>query len=197
MSRSAGAPTIYLAGPEVFFPNALEIGDQKKKICTSYGFDAHFPLDRLPDVGRDPLDVAKQIFSICLEMMDDSDLVVANMTPFRGVSMDVGTAIELGYMYAQGKPVFGYTNDVQDYAARVTTAGVMVSDQQVEDFGLSDNLMCEGVVRWPRNSPPKGSDGGVIRTEVLDDERFLSLDGFEAAVQQARDYLDNAPSSPR
>ena len=51
--------------------------------------------------------------------MDGVDLVIANMTPFRGPSMDVGTAVELGYSFARGLPVFGYTNIVDDYEARV------------------------------------------------------------------------------
>jgi len=42
--------------------------------------------------------------------MDRSDAIVANMTPFRGVSMDAGTAFEMGYMAAKGKPVLGYTH---------------------------------------------------------------------------------------
>jgi nucleoside 2-deoxyribosyltransferase len=33
-----------------------------------------------------------------------------NCSPFRGVSLDAGTAYEIGYACALGKPVFGYSN---------------------------------------------------------------------------------------
>ena len=54
--------------------------------------------------------------------MRSCDLLIANCTPFRGVSMDVGTAFEIGFMRALGRPVFGYSNTPADYAARVHTA---------------------------------------------------------------------------
>jgi nucleoside 2-deoxyribosyltransferase len=33
--------------------------------------------------------------------------------------MDPGTAVEIGYMFAQGKPLCGYTVDARDYPAKV------------------------------------------------------------------------------
>jgi len=44
--------------------------------------------------------------------------------------MDVGTAVEIGYMHAQGKPVFGYTNVAADYADRCDDDGC-----DIEAFG--------------------------------------------------------------
>ena len=41
--------------------------------------------------------------------MRSCDLLIANLTPFRGVSMDSGTAFEVGFMRALGRPVLGYT----------------------------------------------------------------------------------------
>ena len=36
---------VYLAGPDVFLPNAAEIGRRKREICAQYGFEGVFPLD--------------------------------------------------------------------------------------------------------------------------------------------------------
>src|SRR3954447_12274211 len=146
--RSAKPSIVYLAGPEVFFPDALQLGLRKKAICREHGFDALFPLDVLPEsTSTVPQDLGLAIFAICIEMMDRCDLAIANMTPFRGISMDVGTAVEVGYMFARGKPVFGYTNHVDDYERRVTSEVLSHADELVEGFGLFDNLMCEGPVR--------------------------------------------------
>ena len=36
---------IYLAGPDVFLSNAIEVGNRKKKLCSQAGFTGLFPLD--------------------------------------------------------------------------------------------------------------------------------------------------------
>ena len=46
--------------------------------------------------------------------MRSCDAAVANLTPFRGVSADAGTAFEVGFMRALGRPVLGYTNTPLD-----------------------------------------------------------------------------------
>lgn len=163
--------TVYLAGPEVFLVNAVELGEAKLRICREHGLDAIFPFAADPE-GVDVGEIGHRIFERCVELMDRCDLAIANMTPFRGVSMDVGTAVEMGYMLARGKAVFGYTNVVDDLEHRVTEDGMAI-----EQFGFVDNLMCEGVV-WH-------SGGTVVRTSVDEKVRLTDLQGFTACVEQA------------
>src|ERR1022692_1449458 len=113
-------PVVYLAGPEVFLPNAVEIGKAKVAICRRHGLDAIFPFEPLESIATSPADRGHEIFLQCVAMMTRCNLVIANMTPFRGASMDVGTAVEIGYMYGQGHPIFGYTNVMDDYDVRVS-----------------------------------------------------------------------------
>ncbi len=42
------------------------------------------------------------------DMIDESDIMVAVLD---GVDVDSGTAAEIGYAYAKGKPVYGYRGD--------------------------------------------------------------------------------------
>lgn len=172
--------TIYLAGPEVFLPDAATVGERKKEICRRLGFDAKFPLDQPPATPPEAKELfALEVFDICVQMMRSCDLVVANFTPFRGVSMDVGTAVEVGFMFASGKPVYGYTNVAGHYGDRVAEAFPDLSEAElVEDFDLVDNLMCEGVVRR--------SCGTVIRHVSTPDEIFSDLAGFEECVRRVR-----------
>jgi nucleoside 2-deoxyribosyltransferase len=167
---------VYLAGPEVFLPDALDIGERKKRICAQHGFTGLFPSDSDAASGDPHLDSAAAIFRHCVACMDRADLVIANMTPFRGVSMDVGTAVELGYMYARGVPVFGYTNVADDYGERVEADGM-----SVEAFGLCDNLMCESAV--------VASGARVVRTTVDADVRYTDLAGFEECVRAAAEVF--------
>jgi len=170
---------VYLAGPDVFFPNANKIGEAKKQICAQYGFEGVFPLEAdfsvLSEL-ENPAEQGRRTFDLMVELMDSCDLVIANLTPFRGPSMDVGTAIEMGYMYGCGKLIFGYTNISADYADRVESDGFMI-----ESFGLVDNLMVEGSICR--------TGGVVVRTEILPDDIYTSLDGFAECVRQAAKKL--------
>ena len=38
-------PRVYLAGPEVFLPDAIAVGAEKCRLCAEYGFEGLFPLD--------------------------------------------------------------------------------------------------------------------------------------------------------
>jgi nucleoside 2-deoxyribosyltransferase len=139
---------IYLAGPDVFLPDALEIGRRKVELCTRHGLSGLYPLDSAVD--RAASDVSLQIFRGNEAMMIEADAIIANLTPFRGPGADPGTVYELGYMVGRGKLCFGYSNDPSSYADRVrgftevnARDGRLVdaAGLTVEDFGLSDNLM--------------------------------------------------------
>jgi nucleoside 2-deoxyribosyltransferase len=139
---------VYLAGPDVFLPDALEIGRQKIEICRRHGLTGLYPLDNIVD--RKAADASLQIFKANEAMMDQADAIIANLTPFRGPGADAGTVYELGYMSARGKFCLGYSNDPTVYADRVrrftkiTAHNGRLADADgltVEDFGHNDNLM--------------------------------------------------------
>jgi len=139
---------IYLAGPDVFLPDAIEIGRRKVEICARYGLIGLYPLDNVVDVAS--VGASLTIFKGLEAMMDAADAIIANLTPFRGSGADPGTVYELGYMAGRGKFCLGYSNDPANYADRVrrftqvTAAKGRLVDADgltVEDFGQSDNLM--------------------------------------------------------
>ena len=106
-------------------PNPIAKGAKKLEIIAQFNkevlkgagfkFDSLNPMDgEIDDFRLDP-ETALKIFHANVKLMQQSDLVIANMTRFRGPSMDVGTAFEMGFMYASGKPVFGYYNVNETY----------------------------------------------------------------------------------
>jgi nucleoside 2-deoxyribosyltransferase len=142
---------LYLAGPDVFLPDARAVGRRKLELCRAFGFEGLFPLDNDTDAGRD----ARGIFRENCALMRQADIGVFNLTPFRGPSADPGTVFELGFMFAGNKPVYGYTSDPRSYldrvaaACRVTDGGDGPCDQDtfaVENFGLRDNLMIAAAI---------------------------------------------------
>ena len=139
---------IYLAGPDVFLPDAVEIGRRKVETCQRHGLTGLYPLDNAVELTAK--DASLQIFRGNEAMMTEADAIIANLTPFRGPGADAGTVYELGYMAGRGKLCLGYSNDPSSYADRVrgstsvTARDGRLIDAQgltVEDFGLTDNLM--------------------------------------------------------
>lgn len=182
---------VYLAGPEVFFPHAREQGAEKKRICAAYGFEGVYPLDNeIGDAASlSPEALARAISHGNERLMRGADLIVANCTPFRSVSMDAGTAYEIGFMRALGKPVFGYSNVAADYAARVRAAPVPAQavwcDEtrraDIEDFGLSENLMIAIAVL--------DTAGHFVARDAGQDRVLSDLSAFRDCLALARRVL--------
>jgi nucleoside 2-deoxyribosyltransferase len=142
------APTIYLAGPEVFHPDALDLGRAKQRLCAQRGWTGLFPLDGAVE----PKGPA--IFAANVALIRRADAIIANLTPFRGPSADAGTVWELGFALGLGKPAAAYRNVADRYFDRVAawngvplTQGKYDRDGlEVERFGLGDNLMIDGAL---------------------------------------------------
>ena len=139
---------IYLAGPDVFLPDALAIGRRKRDICERHGVTGLYPLDNTVDLAA--RDSSLQIFKGNEAMMDAADAIIANLTPFRGAGADPGTVYELGYMAGRGKFCLAYCNEPALYVDRVRRITTVLPREDrlvdadgltVEDFGHHDNLM--------------------------------------------------------
>jgi len=142
---------LYLAGPEVFLDDAREIGRRKLELCARHGFTGLYPLDGEPLLVDDAGGLARAIFANNVALMRRADAVLANLSPFRGISADPGTAFEVGFAFALGKPVAAYSNAPGELKHRAHAAigpagdGVpatfLADGLHVEDFGHFDNLM--------------------------------------------------------
>jgi nucleoside 2-deoxyribosyltransferase len=177
---------VYLAGPDVFLPDAAAMGAAKKRLCARYGLEGVFPADPHPDEVIDGA-LWYAIYRRNEAHMRGCDALVANLTPFRGPSADPGTVYELGFMRALGRRVAGYTNDAADFTdrtlglmaapARRNVAGRWVDDagMALENHGLADNLMIEGGIR--------AAGGLLVRRQVPPDARWSDLTGFEACLK--------------
>jgi nucleoside 2-deoxyribosyltransferase len=185
--------SIYLAGPEVFLPDGAAVGLLKRLLCDSYGFTGLYPLDN--EVPKPALGTraSSAIFAANLALMRSADLVIANLTPFRGPSADPGTVFEIGFMMGLGRPGFGYSNAPGTYLDKVRAqddgvafdagrgAWVDSDSMTVEDFGVGDNLMIT-------ESLEAGGLPLVVSDTVVP-ERFRDLRAFERCLQLVRRKL--------
>jgi nucleoside 2-deoxyribosyltransferase len=190
-------PKIYLAGPEVFLPNAVKIARIKNQLTTEAGFLPLNPMDnnlgKPPELRAERERFADLIFLADYEMVFECDAIIANLTPFRGVSADVGTAVEVGIAMGLGKKVFGYTNTSSDYEHRVNFQDgidiredgewVDVRGALVERFGGMDNIMVDRGVK-------RAGGYDVHRNDASIDD----LTGFKVCLGYARYVLLGAVS---
>lgn len=136
---------IYLAGPDVFRPDALAHAEAARRLVASHGHRALLPLDNEATTAAD-------IYRANLAQIAAADLLIANLNPFRGFEPDSGTVFEVGYAVAAGKPVLAYVDDDRPLADRL--AGHLGCDllhlgerlvdgegMSVENHGLPLNLM--------------------------------------------------------
>ena len=140
---------IYIAGPDVFEKDAIEIGKQKVELCRKYGFLGLYPLDNVVDFNQPKHKIAMDIFLANKKMIQECDIVIANLNPFRGKESDSGTVWECGFGYALGKKVYGYMDTRKNYIDTFLPEEKTQKDgafydkegRLVEDFDHPVNLM--------------------------------------------------------
>lgn len=158
-------PIVYFAGPDVFRPNPEHWFEYVASWCKRFNIEPLFPIEEVYyNVEGETIEPSSfDIYEYNLGKIEACDYVLANLEPFRGVSCDPGTALEIGYAIAKKKKVYGYYNGYieTEYINRVKTYRQMMSGINypnwlnsslypvVEDFKLPENLMiyhaCEGV----------------------------------------------------
>lgn len=187
MSRSL---SVYLSGPDLWFPDAHAHAARKRALCTAAGFTGLTPLEEdLFETERSEA-MAREIYAANLTRLRKADALIANLTPWRGASCDAGTAFEAGFMSGRGKPVFGYLNvgdeDEAELRIRVLDHAGGEKDGQgvwrdaegceIEDFGLPENLMLWAEARRLYV---------IVTPDVLGD-----LTGLELCLEALRLYAD-------
>ncbi|MGO9672961.1 MAG: nucleoside 2-deoxyribosyltransferase [Methylocella sp.] len=181
---------IYLAGPEAFLADAIDVGRRKKELCAEYGFDGLFPFDNEAPPAEPNRDLS--IYRANVAMIQQADCGIFNLTPFRGPHADVGTVFELGLLTGFGKPAFGYSNEDEDLLDRMRRDGqaafneasqqwLDASGMAIEHFGNADNLMLDACL-VEQGHP-------LVRHRASAANRFADLYGFIRCLELARQHF--------
>lgn len=144
-------PKIYLAGPGVFRPDCKQWGERLKTACTANRLEGLYPLDNeLPSHLENIADQRYWIFANNCALIRKSDAVFADLRAFRSASEpDSGTAFEVGFAHALGKPIWLWLPDcapgttlLERVDCTHSTSGWQDSlGLSVEDFSAPVNLM--------------------------------------------------------
>ena len=183
-----GRPYVYLAGPDVFYPDALARGERMKAVLAARGMEGLYPLDGELDAGDfpDPASFALAIAASCEAHIHKADMGLFNIQPWRGPEADEGTAYELGFMAALGKPVVLYTNDPRPFAERISAdvyQGSVYRDGAVLR-GTDDGMMVEEFEGFAANLMLVNAGARSARLALRRDAspRAAVHMGFEAAA---------------
>ncbi len=98
--------TVYLAAP-LFSEAELDFNRMLRDEIKSSGFNVFLPQEDSNNV-KDRDDRQSIIFSKNEAAIEKSDIIVAVID---GADVDSGTAWEMGYAYARGKPILGLRTD--------------------------------------------------------------------------------------
>jgi nucleoside 2-deoxyribosyltransferase len=133
---------IYLAGPDVFYPDPIAHGQALCHLVRSYGHEPLFPLDNI--LPKDSENLSKKIFDANVNMIRHADVVLANLNEFRGHEPDSGTVWEIGFATGLNKTVIGYMDDTRAMVQKITGADDHYLDKDgfsIENFSHPLNLM--------------------------------------------------------
>ncbi len=142
---------IYLAGFDVFYPNAIEVLNEKKKLCETYGFIGLAPLDNEVDFSQPKEQLRKTIYEANVQLIKEADILCVNLNAFRHGEPDAGTVFEIGYGVALGREVYVYVDSGETMLEKTRTHdascvckdGVWIDGNglTIEDFDGMFNLM--------------------------------------------------------
>jgi len=188
-------PRLYLAGPDVFLPDAVAVGEAKRAVCAAHGLEGVYPLDgERPGEAPGTREAGLAIAAANEAHMRRCDAIIANLSPFRGPSADPGTCYELGFMRALGRRCFAYSNDPRPFIARIRASlgkdlGVLPDGRMVgadgltlESFELGDNLMLDHAVI---------ADGNEV--VIVEEPGLAASQAFARCVERAARVLLGEP----
>ena len=146
---------IYLAGPDVFRKDSRKYLENLVNIVEASGNIGIAPIIELPN-GLTKCEQSEFIFDLIVSKINEADVIMANMEPFRGPDVDSGTAFEMGYMFGHRKIVYGYSYLANFTLKEITTDTANTMFPIVEDLGNYANLMLAEAI--------KKSGGKIFKT---------------------------------
>ena len=134
---------IYIAGPDVFLKNAVEDLNKKKLLCEENNFIGLIPFDANVDFSQPNNKIRKDIYEANIKMIQETDIVIANMNNFRHNEQDAGTIFEIGFAVALNKKVYIYSDDSRTVVEKTTQC----DDKSYQEDGQyydSNDILIEG-----------------------------------------------------
>lgn len=147
--------SVYLTGPDPWGPDAERLVARSRRLIEARGLAFIGAKASRGYPAADSEADARRIYTEVLADVRAADVVIANLTPWRGVSAHPEAAFVLGFAAGLGTPAFGYINVVDETEAELASRidrllgtelgsdGVIrdAEGARIETFGLPETLI--------------------------------------------------------
>lgn len=154
---------LYIAGPQKYFPNGLEELKMYKTVAEFYGFEVVNDFSCLENGLADYEKIDKSF-------LDDCDIVIADVNPFRGGEPESSTIFDLGIAFAKKKKIYTHVHDMRDVIHKYPHAHFNENGKVIDEHGLkyADGYTLGNLMYMV--------PGKMIEGDFLDCLRFLMVD---------------------
>lgn len=136
--------TVYLAGPDRWFPDPEPHLARMRAACEQAGFRSLSLADAALTEQEPSEAMARELYAEAAARLRRADAVIANLTPWRGAGADPSTAFEAGFAAGLGRPVFAYLNVAHEAEAELLERVGAVMGASPDPLGAwRDGLGCE------------------------------------------------------
>jgi nucleoside 2-deoxyribosyltransferase len=118
---------VYVAGP-LFNSHERAYLEQIAAVLESAGYQTYLPHRDAGVLDKSKPDERQRVFQADVDALNACAFCVALLT---GADHDSGTSLELGYLFAQGKPCFGITDDMRTSSLNNMIWGVCAGGKNV------------------------------------------------------------------
>lgn len=138
---------VYIASAKRYEKNATEYFSSLKRAFEKERISIVTPIDSLPEFPvpqtEDPFKLAAWRFKTNLALLNAADIIVADLSDYRGFEPNNDVAFECGYAYGKGKKCFACMPDIRTMQQRIPQRleGGDIAGNVVENFDLPINLM--------------------------------------------------------
>lgn len=141
---------LYIAGPECFYPRGYDLWWAQRKLAEYHGIPVVLPTTTELKLSSSRLqENAAEIFEDLIIQANQSTAIIADLEFFRGTEPDGGTVFELGWIWAIGGTLFGYSRDLRPMRAKNQHAFIKsgkIFDQHNLPLPYRDLPFCPSII---------------------------------------------------
>ncbi len=164
---------LYIAGPECFYSNGYELWWAQRKLAEYHGIPVVLPTSTpLKCNSLDLRDNAKEIFDDLVEQVKKTTAIIADLEFFRGSEPDGGTVFEMGWIWAKGGTVYGYTRDGRSMAEKKQLASIkdaVLVDHNDRSLAYPDLPFCPDIMGSTKII--EGTFSDILKVYIMDLEQ--------------------------
>lgn len=120
---------LYITGPQKYYPNGLAELKMCKAFAEYHGFEVINDFSYLENG-------LKEYEPIDRSFLDDCDIVIADVNPFRGGEPESSTIFDLGIAFAKKKKIYTHVRDMRDVIHKYPKAHYNEDGKVIDEHGL-------------------------------------------------------------